>query len=515
MKRLARAIAALCLLTGGSAWAQVGSVQAAEAAGARGLVRAGEPENAGTHAWVTIPGETGVQLVHVPPRDGAESPAEAGTIRPARSLLESPVAMAGVGDRVYLVFDPAESPSGPIRRVLTVRSVPAGVQGVWTELPMGVFDLAPSLPGTGTLLGLAVGRGSVHALLREGDALELLRMGASSWSPVRLPTGLDPDRVALVSHADGVLVATQDADGDSLAWADSKDAGWTRTAMSDWDRFWSADWRRGVGREVVVGVPEGEGSWGVWSIGASDSWRITEVPAPAGRTPAVAVVGPVGRIVVVDRDEAGAVLVTERSLTTGRSIYEGPALRRSPVSADEFRMIAAMLMAVMVASLLVIIRPSGERPWTVPDGWVLAEGSRRLLATVVDVLLMVWIVAPAFGATVREVVTMQVLVLPERSWLVVPACLVGGAAAMGVWEGLLGFSPGKLLCGLRVYRAEAGEPQKLGIFWGLVRSTVKWMIPPVAALALVEPTGRHRGDASARAVVVARAGIPEPDGAEG
>ena len=41
-----------------------------------------------------------------------------------------------------------------------------------------------------------------------------------------------------------------------------------------------------------------------------------------------------------------------------------------------------------------------------------------------------------------------------------------------------------------------------------MRNTVKWCLPPAASLALLEPTGRHRGDLLAGAVVVVRT---EPD----
>ena len=161
-------------------------------------------------------------------------------------------------------------------------------------------------------------------------------------------------------------------------------------------------------------------------------------------------------------------------------------------------------LAVMVAALLVIVRPSGETAWTVPDGFALADPGRRLIATMIDTFLMVWLVAPAFGASVREVLTLQVLMIEGHAWMAIPAVMVGGSLAMGVWEGLLGYSPGKFLVGLRVYRGEAGSVRKLGVFWGLVRATIKWMIPPVAALALLDREGRHRGDAAARAVVVRR-----------
>jgi hypothetical protein len=366
-------------------------------------------------------------------------------------------------------------------------------------------------------------------MLRTGAELALLRTAGDEWRPMSPPESLRPgpgDRLSIVSYGRGVLVAWQ-GDAGTRAWSWSPAGGWEAATLADWGRFWSAAWRRGYGREVIVGAGTEAGSE-VWGIGPDHAWLIGRLPddegasaSPDDATPpsasseadvpaqagAVAVLASSGRLVVVGRGVEG-VGVAELSLVTGRGVYAGEVRSRSAVSAGEFRLIVLMLLGVMVAALVVIIRPSGDQAWGVPDGWALADPSRRLLATVIDAFLVVWLVAPAFGTTVREVVTLQVLVMPDQAWLAVPASLVAGAVTMGVWEGLLGYSPGKFLVGIRVYRAAPGEERKLGVFWGLVRATVKWLIPPVSALALVDPEGRHRGDATARAVVVARASEP-------
>lgn len=472
--------------------------------------------DAPSHAWFITATAEGFQLVHAAPRERAAraGAAPAGSARTARPLLERPEALAARADRVYLVFPPTESPSGLVRRVLTARAVPAGLEGLWTDLPLGVFDLAPGLPGGGVLidLGVTAGRdGAVHALLHDGSGLAVLRMGVESWERVEPPAGLEgrsgvePGDAAMLSYADGLLLAVRDDNG-SRAWT-LREGAWEPATLSDWDRFWSAPWRVGWRHEVIVGAGGSE----VWSIGADDAWRLGSIGGRGDESWSVAALGSSGRLVRIGRSPETGLHATEISLTTGRELHDGPVVARSPVSADEFRLIAAMLLAVMVAALLVIIRPSPETAWTVPDGWALADAGRRMIATLFDLLLVVWVVAPAFGATVREVLTLQVLIMPDHAWLAIPGTMVAGALTMGVWEGLLGYSPGKFVAGVRVYRATPGPERKLGVFWGLVRATIKWIIPPVAALALIDREGRHRGDAAARAVVVARA-VP---GAEG
>jgi hypothetical protein len=466
-----------------------------------------------SHGWVAVPAVEGDHTItHIPPRDVASraGPAPAGGVRAARPVRELPEALAALGERLYAVFPPDDSPMGPIRRVFVSRAFASGLPGVWADSPSGAFDLGPSLPGGGELMGLGVSAGrnsTIYALLTTDGAPALLRMEDNAWQPVALPVDLpaDPNAVALVSFGPGVMLAARAASGGSRAWSLAPGASWTATPLADWDLFWRAAWRRGYGQEIVVGVPDaGSGLdpvLGVWGIGATNSWRIASVASADGHA-APAVLASSDRLVLVGRDAENAVRASEFSLVTGRSMFDGEAQRPSGVPSIEFRMIALMLIAVMVASILVIIRPVPEEAWTVPDGFALADPSRRLLATVADALLVIWVVAPAFGTTVQEILTLQVLLQPDHSWLAVPACMIAGALTMGVWEGLLGGSPGKFIVGIRVYRAVDGEARKIGVFWGLVRSTIKWAIPPVTAVALFDAQHRHRGDAAARAVVV-------------
>ncbi|MCC5823001.1 MAG: hypothetical protein LAT64_07235 [Phycisphaerales bacterium] len=511
MTLLIRAIVLLCIWTA-AATAVAGEPVRERLPGAVTPARSDAP----SHAWVLSTAGENLQLIHLAPRDpdARAGAAPAGAARTVRALLERPVAMAARGDRVYVIFPPTESPSGLVRRVLTARAVPAGLEGMWTDLPLGVFDLAPGLTGGGLLidLGVTAGRdGAVHALMHDGRGLALLRMASDGWEAVELPEDLagvaevHPDDATVVSYADGLLLAVRGPDR-ARAW--TLDAGhWAGTDLADWDRFWSADWRLGWGREIIAGLGSGESSE-VWSIGASNAWRIGSFEDRPGEVWSVTTMPSSGRLVRIGRTPDTGLRATEISLATGRVVHDGPVQTRSPVSADEFRLIAAMLLAVMIAALMVIIRPSADTPWTVPDGWALADPGRRLIATLFDLLLVIWVVAPAFGANVREVLTLQVLMMPDHAWLAIPGTMIGGALTMGVWEGLLGFSPGKFIAGVRVYRAAPGPEHKLGVFWGLVRCTIKWLIPPVAALALIDREGRHRGDAAAKAVVVART-IPQ------
>lgn len=474
------------------------------------------PPSPPSHGWVMLDCESGPLLAHLPPREATGGPRAgwSGVVRPVRPVRETPEAMAGVGDHVYLIYPVRETRDGPIRRVLTVRAVPAGVRGLWTDVPYGSFGPAPVLPGEGRLVDIAVtggvGEGRVFALQQRAGVVTLHRMDRRAWVQTPLPPELaqiEPVGLAMVSWGDGALLCVRDGGG-SRAWRLKPDGSWEPTMLADWGRFWDARWRRGWREEVILGVAEPGGQLGVWSVGREHAWRLGELEDRAGS--AAVVLGSSGRLVLVDLDKGGAARVREMSLVTGRTVFEGSAAHKGPVSNGEFRLIVVMLLLVMGAALFVIVRPSGDEGVALPDGWALADPGRRLIASMIDALLTAWVVAPVFGVGLREIITLEVLVHPDASWLAVPATLAVGCVAMSVWEFLLGLTPGKLMTGLRVFRAAPGEPRRLGLFWCLVRNSIKWLIPPVAAMALADPQGRHRGDSAARAVVVTRAALPEP-----
>jgi len=208
-------------------------------------------------------------------------------------------------------------------------------------------------------------------------------------------------------------------------------------------------------------------------------------------------------------------LIREVSLSTGRLLYEGPVRQVVPISAAEFRLLAAVLIVVLAVSLFVVIRPGGdEHPVVLPAGTALASPGQRFVSTVIDAGFCVLLVSAVSGVGAIEIISGAVLLRPGNAWAALPAVFVVGAVYGTLSERLFAATAGKLLMGCRVVRDRAtpgGMALRLG--WGaaITRNIIKWALPPVAALAVLDPTGRHRGDLSARAVVVVRA-EPEPDG---
>lgn len=482
----------------GPASAQVGSRGAAE-------------ERGPSHGWVVLDSERGAVLVHVPPRDAGagHGQAEPGTARRVRLLNEQPDAMVAVGDRLYLFFPHGATAEGSVRRVLSLRAVPSGIDGLWSDVPRGLLDPVPSLPTADRIVGATAGGGRVWVLTRGLGAVGLWRLDQDGWTSVELPPEpAEPVGLALVGFGDGVLVASRDDSGTSAWSIGGADAAWEPVDFADWAPFWEARWRAGFGAGVVAIVPAVPGGSVVWSLSPGGSWRLGEIGDSAG----VPVLLPsAGRLVVLRAGEDGTIESRELSVVTGRTVFDGARAPPVAMPANEFRLIVLVVLLTAAAALFVIIRPGSERSWGVPDGWALADPGRRLLASVVDVLLVAWIVAPAFGVSARQVLTLEVLIHPSEAWLAIPATLVGGWVAMSVWEALLGLTPGKAVLGVRVFRARAGAPVRVTLFWCLVRNAVKWLLPPVAAAAMLDPQGRHRGDVTAGAVVVVRARGAELD----
>ena len=509
-------------------WIIVGGTASAQPAPVSAVVPAqGE---AASHGWAVIERDAGPMLVHIQPRESGPgyAAADPGSVRPVRPLVEMPDGLAAIGDRVYLLYAPgAEAePAQALRPVFSLRTVPSVIAGMWVDLPSGLMDTLPALPAQGRLIGVAASPSALFVLERSPGRLGLwslqLNAAPAEWTPIEVPVdiaGDEPLGVAIVSLGDGILIAIRGTD-ETRSWSLDAAGKWETFGLLGWDRFWSARWRHGFGHEVLIAQAievQGAGpsagaspALELWRLGTSEPVRVGSLGASS---PGAIVSLPVpGRVVMIrpgtsdaSTGREGAIGIEEISLVTGRSLHSGPGGGSVAVPVNELRAITLILVLMMAGVLIVIIRPNPERAWTIPAGWVLADPGRRMIASMLDVVLVVIVLAPAFGVTPRQVLTLEVLIHPTNAWLILPSTLVAGWISMSVWESLLGLTPGKFVMGCRVWLAKPGAAGRVPLFWCLVRNAMKWLTPPVAAIALFDPEGRHRGDAAARAVVVSRA----------
>ncbi|MEM7754462.1 MAG: RDD family protein [Planctomycetota bacterium] len=507
-----------------------------------------------SHGWVILQNtsQRGVQqsdgdggvaasrsvLAHLPPRDApgedaGAGGAPAGTAKRARSLVERPEAIAADGARVVLVFPPNEGETQ--RRVLSLRAVGTALDDVWTFDPGERLDAMPPLEAPGRLRGIGYVEGVLVGLLSDDPQSRIVMLARDGWV---VEAAAVPTEARL--YADGGVGWLVWREGDRLVARsiespsppDQPALGEPRTLaevpvprLPDVFAGGEFVWLDAEPREEAVPSDAGTTtSVLAWRPG-TDAVRTVgraELPGPAS----VAV--PLGergsRLVVLCEvvDEArgdGQVSyhATEVSMVSGDVLYAGPVRRALPVSPEEFRFLAVALVALTAATLLIAVRP-GSGPdagvCSLPDGVSLADPAARAAATLVDLLLASWVVSglTGLGAGGAGVFGLSWLFDPT-AWIGLPIVLTTAAALGTTCESVFGRTPGKALFGCRVVRCGESGVRTPTVGALLLRNLIKWLLPPLTVLSLIDgSSGRHRGDSIVGVAVVSR--IPEDGGTE-
>ncbi len=517
-------------------WASCGSGAGVSGTlGARGALAVGSGGVVEvSHAWVVLARPASVVegdaeaaegsgalrgvLAHLPPRavpgeDGVEPGADAGTARRARDLTRMPEAVAASGDRVVIVFAP-EAEDRP-RRVLGLRAVATPLADIWAFDPAERLNAYRSLEAGGELRGVGFVGDRLVALVG-GTLWALDGAGLNAdWGAVGVEVAPD---ARLYSDGGQAMLAWQEGEGVRASALELGEEGFALapasvlsgglvTGLPDLMAGGDLVWTRAEGERLSVWSWR-PGSGGARVVGTYDAPGADLVAAAAGeRGTRLAVVG--RRVVEGDEGPVGFDLL-ELSLVSGEVLHEGPVQRALPVSAQEFRILASVLLALTAVTLLIAIRPAADPGVCVlPEGWSLASPSTRAAAWSVDLLLVWWGVGWALGRGPLDFLGVEMLLNPQAGWLSVPLVLATGAMLSTACEAVFGRTPGKALFGCRVVRCVEGDgvgtlrPPSVGRLF--LRNLVKWMLPPLAALAVIDGSGgRHRGDGLARAAVVTR-----------
>lgn len=461
-------------------------------------------------------GEAGpVMLIHLPPRQASLHGGAPGVGRLSRYLELPPIGIAASGRRVYLLGRGDGEPSRYLVR--TIEAEPAPLPGVWTDFPEGMMTSLPPLEIDGQALGFAATASGPCALVRTDRGLVLALFSEDAWKIEPLPGDaagemgdapvlLASPRVFAVVGGGSVLFYDRGAWdlGETGMPGNAVPVGLLGRSVVAWSRVGDAG-ESGLAADVLVASDAG-------------SQRITRVTLPVD----TAFLGLVlmndasGRLIIAHaerREAAGArFAVHEVSLATGEVLYDGLLEPVRAVTAAEFLILASGLVVMMVISLVVVLWSGRRQPVLVlPDGCALATPGRRMMATLLDVLVCSVIVGRVSGVPVGEIIGMGVLLRPDQAWLTIPGVLVAGFVYGTISEALFGVTLGKAAMGCRVVRTDAGGAVRVGLVRSLIRNAVKWLLPPAASLALVEPTGRHRGDQLAGASVAIRTEHTESD----
>ena len=486
------------------------------------------------HGWVIVtdPGQAGSALAHIPPRGPSAhaAPAPDGKIKGFGPLGVPPEALASEGSSVYLLFEPNLDGS---RRVGQIEAVPAGIRDLWLRVPEGRLRILQAVPDARNLLGFTGYQHEIWALLARATGPVLLLLEPKGWVEQALPD-LGSGDPLLFSSELGLHLVVKASDGWSL-WT-RRDDGWDSDKLAG---PMPGEGSRVVGvwrGEVVVLDPIDERHDEVISISPGGQIRLGQVVHPAQPTAATILHGP-GRLMLVWTEAGAATSATESALPTpgltlpvqqvvefdlvsGTLIYSGPAVVQSPVSEEEFRFLALGLLLLMAVVLLVVLRPTpDEGEIVLPEGLAFASPGQRLVATALDGMIGVLLSGQMFGLSVSEVLGPLAVPLTGRlDVLPLVIALTINVLHCSLSEAMFGRSFGKAMMGLIVSRVDAGNAslprgqfRPPTLMRSLGRNLIKWYLPPVAMLALTDPSGRHRGDVLARSAVLTRAGPPLSD----
>ena len=522
------------------------------------------------HGWAVLPmGEAHV-LVHLPPRArvpvgrGRRAEAQDGELLLARALRVAPERVVASGRTAFLIFAPEQAASPEsVRLVLSATAHPAPMGGRWASDASARLTAQPGLPGAWELLdvvGLAFESGaaeSLAALIRPtGETgIELRVLDGRSWAAVSLPPQAQPAPGAvlrLVETGQGVLLATSQAGG--RAWRGRVTPGRTMHVEPAEDDPEAVDVVRTPPTivweavEFVAAADVGEGA--VFEVGGL---ILTSQFTPANRwvvrysrdgaageflsiepegLPLAAVVTGYGsstRLVLIERagptedaqdlrgDKSSlrsSLMLIEVSAATGRVMYDGPTHAAGPISTAEFQLLAALAFSATIGVLIFVLWPDrSDSVVRLPEGTALAEPFRRAMAGAID--LSIAIVAAALIVGDAGIAGLADAPIGDLRTILAAFGIAFGQGVLGEW--LFSRTMGKALLGCRVISTATrdGSSTRVSGRQSLIRNFVKFVVPPVAALGLSDPNGRHRGDVLAATVVVISAGSSPGQEGEG
>jgi hypothetical protein len=201
--------------------------------------------------------------------------------------------------------------------------------------------------------------------------------------------------------------------------------------------------------------------------------------------------------------------IAELSASSGEVFYQGKLRLPMAAATADYRALGVAMLVVLVGAVLFVIVPIRTQDLVLPERTALASPGRRLVATAVDGFLAMLAASVIWGVPLTQVFGVEAVVTGK----VIEIVATGLAIAIpmsALMEALTGRTPGKAMVGIEVLRMSRGETAFAGLIvrpsllMCLVRNSIKWIMPPVAMLGLLDPELRHRGDVLTRAAVVVR-----------
>lgn len=267
------------------------------------------------------------------------------------------------------------------------------------------------------------------------------------------------------------------------------------------------------------------------------AWRDVASVASISTEHVVVALDGVGRIAVESSPVSGGNLkelpkqtLTEVSVGTGAVMYSGELVVTSPISGADYRMVGVILAYALGMVVIFLVKTPRPDAVLIPEGYSIAEPGRRMVAGIIDVAIGVALASKLWNVPLADVISPGSWGSEAGQGVILTS--VGLMIALGtVLELLFGRSVGKIVTACEVVAvgevggkppaekvegaADAKEQEQAELAHGnfahlLLRNAIKFGLPPVALLGLLDASGRHRGDQLAKTAVVVE-GVEEEE----
>ncbi|HVZ92897.1 MAG TPA: RDD family protein, partial [Phycisphaerales bacterium] len=430
--------------------------------------------------WLAMPQPgSGVYLFAAP----ADVPP--GTLIDAGSLPRAPLGMAARGGELVVVFDadPKGGGDGKWRPVRQMTAQNVGRPGLYR---MTEPSALPPLPAAGEIRGLALTRtGPIALLVDERTKLFALRGG--SWEPVELPTELSDPRAKVMVLAGSELVVllrvSTSENAPSEVWSSAAPAqtepAWSRQAVAVRDGV-AAAWF--VRDQLIVAYGGEGGGYSIELVRGDQSYPRGAISRSAGP----ACIGVSGdRIAAYGVEYSPAFKIVSHVISvTGGTLFDGAAQIPGPVTKRDIESLMLLLGSLALSVAVFVARPVTSDAIAFPEGYALAESSRRFIATLIDLAPGVALAAWLYHLSPIRVLDLAGAFTDDLGLRPLIVSLGGAAALSAVSEAVFGRTLGKLLVGCRTI-STAGS--RLNPAQAIARNLVKYACPPLAMVALLGP----------------------------
>jgi uncharacterized RDD family membrane protein YckC len=202
-------------------------------------------------------------------------------------------------------------------------------------------------------------------------------------------------------------------------------------------------------------------------------------------------------------------------------MYSGELVVTSPISGADYRMIGVILAYALGMVVIFLVKTPRPDAVLLPEGYSMAEPGRRMVAGVIDIAIGVALASRLWHVPLADAISPGSWGSDAGQEMILTS--VGLMIALGtVLELLFGRSVGKIVTGCEVVAVgevggkqpsekaapadakgeEEAEPAHGTFGRLLLRNAIKFGLPPVALLGLLDESGRHRGDQLAKTAVV-------------